>query len=69
MYASKNLTIKEFSEEIKVSLRYAYGMARSDEFRKLRISVDIGIKKSGRKNANWRIDMQRYYDARERGII
>ena len=66
---SKNATLKEFAAEIGVCYKYAYGMARSEEFQKHKISFDIGIKRPGKKNCYWRINIPRYYEMRDAGKV
>ena len=66
---SKSATIKQFAKEINVSEKMAYGMARCEEFRTHKISFDIRAKEPGRKNAVWRIDIERYYAVRDAGYI
>lgn len=68
------LTIKEFAQEIKVSEKTAYGMARSDAFVQNKISLDISASKEKRRgtirrNRTWRIAIDRYYGALEKGAI
>lgn len=66
---NKSATIQEFAREIGVSERIAYGMARCEEFNIHKISFDIGPKRLEKKRRTWRIDLERYYDARDKGLI
>ncbi|MDR1705311.1 MAG: hypothetical protein LBS19_11590 [Clostridiales bacterium] len=63
------LTVKEFAEAIKVTREHARYMARSEFFKKHRISIDIALDEikrpkakhgTGRRNHNWRIYLSRY---------
>ena len=65
----RSVTVKEFAEEIGVSPKTAYGMACCEAFAKQKISFDIGIQRSGKKNKSWRIDLIRYYEARNARLI
>ena len=70
---NKNATVREFAIEIGICDKIAYKMAKSDEFRMNKISFDISVKKCKEKNKrayhNWRIDIQRYYEARNNGLL
>ena len=66
---NKSATIREFAAEIGVSEKLAYGMARCEEFRRHKISFDVSIKRPEKKNCLWRIDIVRYYEAREAGLV
>ena len=63
------LTIKEFASELKISEKLAYGMVRSGEFAKHKISHDIALKTKGRKNSVWRVDIEQYYRMLDRRVI
>lgn len=63
------LTIKEFAQAVKISEKLAYGMARSDAFIQQKISLDVSQKKASQKNKMWRINIDKYYIALEKGII
>jgi len=66
--SNRNATIKEFAEELGISERLAYGMCRNERLQDLRIACDISVR-PGKKDAIWRFDIQRYYEARKAGLV
>ena len=66
---SNLLTIKEFAQELKISEKLAYGMVRSVEFSRHKISYDIALKTKERKNSLWRVDIQQYYRMLDKRVI
>ena len=67
----RSATAQEFAEEIGVSVARVYGMVKSDKFQELKIahSLNGNYEKNRSKYNNWRIDVQKYYAAREKGLL
>jgi hypothetical protein len=66
---NRSATIRQFAEEINVSEKIAYGMCRCEKFQELKIVFDIGPKDKPKIRHTWRIDIPRYYEARNSGQI
>ncbi len=63
------LTIRQFAEAINVCPKIAREMVRSDTFIDNKISFDISTDKKDRKYKLWRISLDKYYSALEKGIL